>query len=145
MSFDIIFQQNLSDVNVISKVITDISTATGSLKSATSILAPTVLFGGSLPTNINYMTIPTFNRKYFIDDIKSVRNGLFEISAHVDVLTTYANEIKALECIIARQQNDWNLYLDDGSFKAYQNRLITIKKFPSGFSVNQFVLGVAGD
>lgn len=145
MSFDIIFQQNLSDVNVISKVITDISTATGSLKSATSILAPTVLFEGSLPTNINYMTIPTFNRKYFIDDIKSVRNGLFEISAHVDVLTTYANEIKALECIIARQQNDWNLYLDDGSFKAYQNRLITIKKFPTGFSANQFVLGVAGD
>lgn len=145
MSFDIIFQQNLSDVNVISKIITDVSTATGSLKSSTSILTPVILFDGSLPTNINYMTIPTFNRKYFIDDIKSVRNELFEISAHVDVLTTYANEIKALECIIARQQNDWNLYLDDGSFKAYQNRLITIKNFPTGFSANQFVLGVAGD
>lgn len=144
MSFDITLQKNLSDVNVLNKNIENITTVSGVLREATSILTPTIRIEGNVPTNVNYMDIPAFGRKYFIDDVKSIRNNLFEIAAHVDVLTTYANELRNLECIIARQENDWNLYLDDGTFKAYQNELITIKKFPTGFSVNQFVLAVAG-
>lgn len=137
-------QQNSSDINVLSKIVTTLSSVNGTLKNATSIIRPTIQIEGTLPTNCNYFTIPDFGRSYFIDDVTSIHNNIFEISGHVDVLYTYAAQIRACSGIIARQQNKWNLYIDDGTFKTYQNELITIKKFPSGFQTQEFVLAVAG-
>lgn len=144
MSFNIVLQTNRSDDNVLSKDIVDIDTMTGTLKKDTSILNPVIEFSGSLPTECNYMTISEFGRSYFVTDVKSTGNGRFEVSAHVDVLSTYASQIRNLDAIVARQQNKWNLYIDDGTFKIYQNPLLTIKEFPNGFNTDAFVLAVAG-
>ena len=144
MSFNIELQKNTSDVNVLDKSVTTLSTVSGTLKTNTSILNPVIEFSGSIPTDCNYMTIPQFNRSYFVTDIKSTGANRFEISAHVDVLKTYSAQIKNCTGIVARQQNKWNLYIDDGSFKVYQNPMLTIKKFPNGFSGQHFVLAVAG-
>lgn len=144
MSFTVVLQQNKSDVNVLNKDVETVTTMTGTLKQGTSILSPTITFSGSIPTNANYMTIDNFGRKYFITDIRSVGNNLFEVSARVDVLSTYANEIKNCYGIVARQENKWNLYIDDGTFKVYQYPENTIKKFPNGFTTYEFVLAVAG-
>ena len=144
MSFNILIQQNKSDDNKLTKDVVTLGTMTGNLKAGTSILSPIILFTGSLPTNANYMTIDTFGRKYFITDIRSVGNNLYEVSAKVDVLSTYANSIKNCRGIIARQENKWNLYIDDGSFKVYQYPENTIKLFPNGFTNYEFVLAVAG-
>ena len=46
--------------------------------------------------------------------------------------------------IVKRQENRWNLYLDDGSFKVYQNPMVLTKAFPQGFTTQEFVLAVAG-
>lgn len=144
--FDITLQVNTSEKNRISKTITDIATLTGDLKANTSIIDPVILFEGDLSNYVhcNYMSIPTFGRSYFVNNIQSVRANLFEISAHVDVLSTYASEIKSNSAIIRRQEKQWNLYLNDGVFKTYQNPLIMTKAFPSGFSTQEFVLAVAG-
>lgn len=144
MSFSITLQTNNSDTNALDKTINDIITLSGTLKDTTSIINPTILISGSIPTNCNYMTISTFGRSYFITDVRSVHNGLFEIDGHVDVLKTYATQIRACSGIVARQENNWNLYIDDGSFKIYQNPRLTLKKFPSGFNTQEFVLAVAG-
>lgn len=144
MSFAIKLQTNSSDANVLSKSITDIREVSGTLKSNTSILNPSIEFEGELPTNCNYMTIPTFGRSYFVTDVVSTGNNRFIVSGHVDVLTTYASQIRACTGIVARQRDQWNLYIDDGSFKIYQNPILTIKQFPSGFSTQKFVLAVAG-
>ncbi len=77
-------------------------------------------------------------------DIKSVNNNLWEITARVDVLSTYAIQIRAQTAVIKRQENSWNLYLDDPQFKVYQNPNIVVKNFPNGFSTQNFVLAVAG-
>lgn len=144
MSFNIILQYNTSDTNVLDKMVGPIVEVTGTLRRESSIIRPIIEFEGTLPTNCNYMTIPQFGRSYFVDDIISTGNNRFEIHAHVDVLTTYKNEIRACTGIIARQEFDWNLYVDDGVFKIYSNRILDIKKFPSGFNTQEFVLAVAG-
>lgn len=144
MSFNIDLQHNNSDTNLLNKNITTLATVTGVLKDKTSILRPTIVFEGSLPTGCNYMHIAEFNRYYYVDDISCVNGSFFEISAHVDVLKTYANEIRACRAIVARQESNWNLYVDDGTFKTYQNDVMLLKKFDTGFNTSEFVLAVAG-
>ena len=144
MNFSIQLMYNASDDNVLDKNTSILGTYTGTLKAKTSILSPTILLEGSIPTTCNYMYIAEFGRYYFIDDISSVTNNTFEITSHVDVLKTYASQIRGCSGIIARQQNNWNLYIDDGTFKTYQNEINQIKVFPSGFNTYEFVLAVAG-
>lgn len=144
MSFTINLMNNSSAKNVVNKNLTQLSSIDGVLKEATSILNPTVKIQGMLPVNCNYFHIPNFDRYYYITDIRSINNDIFEISGHVDVLTTYRDQILRCSGIVARQRNVYNLYLDDGSFKTYQNPTFKIEVFPQGFSNPEFVLAVAG-
>lgn len=144
MSLTINLQTNYSDVNVLDKNISNVSSVSGVLKEQTSILNPIIKIQGSLPTGVNYMTIPDFGRSYFVTDIQSITNDIFEITGKVDVLTTYKNQIRGCTGIVSRQESNWNLFLDDGSFKVYQNEIIKLAVFESGFTLNQFVLAVAG-
>lgn len=136
---------NNSEVESVVKDLTTLQTLDGTLREATSILNPTIKIEGLTDIDkINYMYIPEFGRYYFVNDIRSIRNNLFEVSAHVDVLMTYAEEIKQQRGVIRRQENVWNTYLDDGTFKAYQNPVIVTKVFPNGFNDNSFVLALSG-
>lgn len=143
---NITLQVNTSDKIRIDKDVTDVITFSGTLKDATSIIDPVILFEGDLTNYMtcNYMTIPIFNRSYFITNLKAVRRNLFEISGHVDVLSSFAAGIRGNTAIIKRQENNWNLYLNDGSFRTYQNPMVLTKEFPSGFTTQEFVLSVAG-
>lgn len=146
MAFSIIMQRNNSENNRVTKEVTDIATISGVLRNETSIIDPIILIEGDLANyvNCNYCTISTFGRSYFINNIRSVRNGLFEIHCHVDVLSSFATEIKANKAIVNRQENEWNLYLNDGVFKVYQNPVVLTREFPTGFSTQSFVFAVAG-
>ena len=136
---------NNSEVEKVVKNLTTLQSLEGTLREATSILNPTIKIEGLTDIDkINYMYIPDFARYYFVNDIRSIRNNLYEVSAHVDVLMTYAEQIKQQKAVIRRQENVWNTYLDDGTFKAYQNPLIVTKLFPSGFNNNSFVLALSG-
>lgn len=144
---NIILQTNDSPKNAIIKDVTDIVTVSGLLKEQTSIIDPVFILSGvtgAMLADINYITVPALHRSYFVTGVESVRNNLWEISAHVDVLSTYADAILEQSAVIHRQENDWNLYLDDGIFKTYQNPHIVTKLFPSGFTTQNFILAVAG-
>jgi hypothetical protein len=146
MAFTIKLQTNNSEDNRITKSVTDIMSVNGTLRAETSIIDPVILINCNLSevTHCNYITIPEFKRSYFVRNIKSVRMGLVELSGHVDVLSSFADSIKGNIAIIRRQENDWNLYLNDGTFRVYQNSMVLTKSFPSGFSTQEFVLAVAG-
>lgn len=145
MSFDIVTMYNASDKNVLSKRLNTISTISGTLREECSILRPKIRIEGQFPTNCNYMYIQSFGRYYFVDDVVSLRSNLYEISAHVDVLKTYESQIRGCTGIIARQQSQWNMYIDDGVFTLYQNSQFKIEKFSgSGFTTEEFLLAVAG-
>lgn len=145
--FTIELQVNNSEKNKFNKDINTISTYNGTLKNPTSVIDPIIQIACDLEdvVSANYLTIDSFNRSYFIKEIKSVRNGLVEFSCHVDVLSSFSEQILSNRAIIKRQENNWNLYLNDGSFKVYQNPNVVTKPFPSGFTTQEFVLAVAGD
>lgn len=146
MSFSISLMRTSSPREALVKEVTEIMSVSGTLKNQTSIIDPVITIECNLSsvTECNYMYIEAFKRYYFIDNIRSLTNNLVEFTAHVDVLNTYAPQIKDNFGIVKRQENDWNLYLDDGSFKVYQNPMVLTKAFPSGFTTQEFVLAVAG-
>lgn len=146
MSFNILLQTNNSERNRVTKDLTTIATVSGTLKEETSIIDPVIKIECDLSdvTSCNYLSIESFGRSYFVNNIRSIREGLVEFTCHVDVLSSFADEIKANRAIIRRQENDWNLYLNDGTFKVYQNPEVLTKAFPSGFTTQEIVLAVAG-
>ena len=146
MSFTITFQRNNSEVNALDKRLDDLLEAEGVLKEQSSIIDPQILVAGDLAdfAECNYMSVPAFGRSYFVRDITSVRSGLLQISAHVDVLSSFKAQIRQNSGIVTRGENTYNLYLNDGSLKAYQDPYILTAPFPSGFTGQAFILAVAG-
>lgn len=56
-------------------------------------------------SNNNYAYIPDYNRYYFVDSVSVGRNGMYVVKLSIDVLMTYSNGIKNLNCTISRQEN----------------------------------------
>lgn len=138
---------NNSEDNTVTKNLSQILSMQGNLKSETSIINPSIMFEFAKQMPIfNYVYIPDFKRYYFVRNITSYRTNLWQMDLHVDVLMSFKNEILANTGTIARQENQWNMYLDDGTFRAYSNPLIQFKKFPNLNLLNQdsLVLIVAG-
>lgn len=147
MSFNILIQTSSSEKNRLDKTLTTLATLTGTLRSDTSVIDPVFQIEGDLSSYIsaNYCTVEAFGRSYFINNIRSVRNNLFEIACHVDVLSSFKTQIRTNRAIIHKSERNWNLYLNDGSLKTYQDPIIYTKEFSSGFSGTEYyVLGVAG-
>lgn len=147
MSFNITLYQNKSRKNQRKKDLEEIETLTGTLRAECSIVDPVIRIETS--TNLrkcNYLRIPNFGRYYFVNDIIHVRNNIYEIHAHCDVLTSSGSALLNCLGVIRRQENEWNLYLDDGAFKVCSNPNVVQKAFPSGFSTSNltYILAVAG-
>ena len=142
----ITFYTNNSEKNALTKTKTQIVRLDGTLKDGTSILDPSVLcyhLDAYIP-NINYFYIDEFARYYFITGVEIVRTDLWQISGHVDVLATYKDQILANRAIIQRNQNNYNLLLNDGLFKTQQNPRIATIPFSTGFTTSNYVLALAG-
>lgn len=138
---------NSSEFAALDKVLTQVASMTGTLREETSIIDPVVTVEGLEPyiAQVNYAYIPEFGRYYFINNIESVRTNLWRISMHVDVLHTYAAGIRENSAIIERNENEYDLQLNDGLFQTRQNPRIAQYPFPAGFTTWNFVLGVAGN
>lgn len=137
--------QNTSPPNYVNKSVSLIDEIEGTLRDATSITDPVITISRDSPTGFNYIYIPDFNRYYFVTGISSVHIGLVSVSGHVDVLMSYRSQIATMNAIIKRQENQYNLYLDDGIFKAYQNTKHKIIRFPNGFTDYSYILALAGN
>lgn len=145
MSFSISLQNNSSPINKIGKAISTIKTVTGSLKNESNVMRPEILVEcDSSILLANYMTIDELHRKYFIEEIQSVRNNLWLVQAHVDVLDTYASQILSNSAVVLRQENNFDLLLNDGVFKCKQDPRIFYRKFPSGLGDFNYILITQG-
>ena len=145
MSFSISLQNNSSPINKIGKAISTIATVSGDLKNESDVIRPEILIeSDSSILSANYMTIDTFHRKYFIEEIQSVRTNLWLVKAHVDVLETYASQILSNTAVVLRQENNFNLLLNDGVFKCRQDPRISYRKFPSGLGDFNYILITQG-
>ena len=144
--------QNVSEANVVDKNLLNGVQVTGTLRSGTSVLNPSITVEANSENIVwvNYVYIHEWNRYYFVNDIANIRNGLWEFSCHVDVLMTYKNQIRQQSAIIARQENLYNLYLDDNKFLVNAPRMVVTKAFPNRVQpgnvagANSFILTLAG-
>lgn len=137
---------NNSEPNRVDKDLSTILSLSGTLKQETSLIDPIIRIECNLSdvAQANYMHIPSFARYYYIRNMRSISTNIVEFTCHVDVLMSYKNAIRANTGIVRKQENEWNLYLNDGSFRVYQNPNVLTKAFPSGFSRQEFVLAIAG-
>lgn len=159
--FEIQLLTNNSATNVVDKETTFLSAPQGVLRQNSSIIDPVIIIHCSASEDwrkkCNYAYIGEFGRYYYITNIIAVAGSvdmetatsptqLWEFHMHVDVLMSYKDQIRAQNAIVARQEAQYNLMLDDGVFMCYQNPKIQTKLFsnPTPFETQEFVLVVAG-
>lgn len=133
-------------VNVLSKTLTDAVTKTGTLKENCNVLNPSILFGFN-PIAYNYAYIADFGRYYFVGKPINEGAALWRVDLTVDPLMSWKDGIKASPCIAAKSSSAYNLYLNDPNYKCYQDDIILMQNFPSGFEdlSSHFVLTIFGE
>ena len=132
--------------NVLNKTLGTSTDLTGTLRDPCSLIDPDVLIESATVPAFNYAYIQDFGRYYFVTSIVAEQYNLFRVRMHVDVLMSFKTGILNQPAIIARQEKYWNLFINDGQFKVYQNSIIGKIPFPSGFSAQTpcYTLAVAG-
>lgn len=143
---NVIFYTNKSDRNRPVKNLAQVATKNLELKGDCSLATPTFIITGDAADYAfcNYFYVPDFHRYYFADPVTSNPGGLLTISGSCDVLSSAWPYVKDLECVLDRQENNYNVYLNDGTFQSYCNDKIVTKEFSGGFSAPSYVLVVAG-
>lgn len=144
--------KNLSEPNVVDKVINELGTMSGTLREGTSVTSPSIkIESDATIQNVNYIYIDEFARFYFVGDIVNIRNNLWELACHVDVLSTYKMQLRQLSAVIGRQENNYNLYLEDDKLLTTSRRIYTTLAFPNRVQAARtnpdapsFILTVAG-
>ena len=133
--------------NKIDKMLSSGCSMTGSLKEESNVLRPTILINIDNPTSYNYMYIDDFKRYYYIKEMTSIRTGLWRLTCEVDVLKTYASQIKSLRAVVEKQKDGdkTDLYINDGSFVTENKTFNSVVNFSSGFlNEPQYILVTAG-
>lgn len=144
MSFSIKLQRNTSPLNQMDKALNLVGTISGTLRNETDIVNPTILIEADSLPDFNYMTIDEFHRSYFVTEIRSVRNKIWEISAHSDPLMSFKDDFLENTALISRNQSNYDLLLNDGMFKCRQNSRIGYIAFPAGLDNFNYILVVCG-
>lgn len=112
-----------------------------------SIITPVLrLSYNSAINQCNYFYIPAINRYYFIDNIRFNRGGEMYVSGHIDVLTTYANEIENIQCTISRYEHFNLTTLPDTNVVIKNYDIINIYQSDKNFdtTVGNYVLQILG-
>lgn len=147
MSINVTFYTSTSDKRALSKNLTNSVSVNCQITEDCDILNPTLevnIFSGL--SNKNYMYISSWHRKYFIDSITVTNGGRAIIKGHVDVLSTYKDQILNCSAVVCRQQSKGNYYLNDPAYKARQYKVSTVVEFPNQIfnEDGDMVLAVAG-
>ena len=77
---------NSSESNKIGKSLNKAIEFNGYLRDESRVVNPVITVKAKNLSSYNYCYIPEFNRYYFIDELVSVKNDLWRVSLHVDVL-----------------------------------------------------------
>ena len=137
---------NNDEKNVIDKVLSMYNNVNGVLRDASSIIDPVITVEIENPSNYNYAIIPDFNRHYFITNITSIRNGLWQIEMHVDVLKSFADQIKSCRAILANSETtNATPYMEGDLFRSLVKDKTDIIKFQHGLlESGEYILITAG-
>ena len=118
--------QNKSDNNVVSKQLETIASYTNAIaRDSMDVIDPVITIAADTIGNTNYIQIEENNRYYFVKNFNKIRNGLFALYCHVDVLMSFAESILMNSAIVKRANGLWDSYLPDSKAheKQYTRRM----------------------
>ena len=150
---DCVLYINNSDARILNKKLVEIYPEDSAVPNFpinmledTSIIDPTFILGTA--TNVmkaNYMFVPDLKRYYYIKDKILSKNRIYA-QCHVDVLMSFKEAIKDTWAIMERQENNFDLYLNDSLISIENPNDIRTINFPSGFNEStNYLLIIAGD
>ena len=129
------------------KDLADGITLVGTLRAQSSVMSPTFTVQDTAVVGYNYCYIPDFGRWYYINGIDALRSNLYELSLGIDVLMTYAEQIRNNYAIIDKVESlgaAYN-YINDGSWVNTNRMKQSIINFATGFNdTGEFILITAG-
>lgn len=131
---------NVSDEPIkLSKTLSGGTTLTGTLRAPASVTDLVIVIeNNSFPT-WNYAYISEFGRYYFIQNITSVREDLWQIDMHVDVLMSNKTMIQSTYAFVARNQNTHNDELSDPMIKSSSEVMFEECTFPTSSELDQWI------
>lgn len=134
------------DRDIIEKNLTSAQSYIGQARGEISIESPVITIISSVSLiNFNYCFIQEFNRYYFIDSKKLVRNNVWEFTLSEDYLYTWRNMIYTWTVELERAQYDWNLYFKDGEMMCVEGHNLNVLEFPNSLpTVKHNILIVNG-
>ncbi len=138
---------NSSERKVIGKSLQNLGNVAGILKGDASITSPVFILqsNNNYLSGVNYLYWQETGRYYYIDDIELMTGGRMLFYCSVDVLQSFATQIKAQTAIIDKQESENNMYFNDGSFRKDSREFYTVRSFPNGFNDNgEYILITAG-
>ena len=107
--FTLELYKNRSENNEIQKNITDKNVINGISRTAIDILKSVIEVAGLNVNAFNYCYIQELKRYYYIENTVINPNGVSVLTLRVDVLMTYADDIRAAHGLITKQR-DYNPY-----------------------------------
>lgn len=106
----------------------------GVLINNSNVVDPSILLhvGADVIAKYNYMVINDFGRKYFITDITALTKETCMVTGHVDVLSTYEEDIRKNSGVIRRATNMAHRYMNDNIIKVDSRPNIVTQIFKNG-------------
>lgn len=143
---NIILYNNMSERIAVNKTLDNEVTLTGTLRDETDIRKPTILITYAGILDRNYAYIPEFGRYYYIDDIVSVRTGIWRVSMVCDVLMSFKGDILASPAIIDHtEETNITEYMDSPIWQTLVKTKTDILNFPNGLlETGEYILITAG-
>lgn len=140
-SLDMNLYHNNAEQNRLDKTnfLENVSTLNGYLRDKTSITNPSIIIEMNDFPTFNYVYLPKFNRYYYVTNIISIATNLWQIDMHVDVLMSYRDEILDTECIIERNQYDYNAFLVDKNLPCEKARTLYMVSDTIRTKINPFL------
>ena len=139
---------NTSEKEKLNKSLSNKTDLNGYLKQGASVVNPIITIQITNPSQYNYVYIPQFHRYYFITDTVNVKNNIWEIHMHVDVLSSFKTQIRANKAIIEKNQylTNANKYFNDGDTFVHDSKETNeIATFQNGFDETpHYILITAG-
>lgn len=143
---------NKSDKRNLVKNITEIKTVIATAKGDISIISPVLILNYTDMTDINYCYISELNRYYYINNFTYLTGKRIQLNLGIDVLMSYADEIKALKVNVLRYSQIKPTYISDTRIPLYSNTKQYVITFPDNiFNLTEpkeldknFLLNIAG-
>lgn len=121
---------NVSDEPIkLSKTLTGGTTLTGTLRAPASVTDPVIVIEKNSFPSWNYAYISEFGRYYFITNITSVRENLWQIDMHVDVLMSFSATILTQEAFVSRNEFDEDNRIADLKRPSLSRSVISYNEF----------------